>query len=121
MEPNPISWAGSTDGYVDGTAPGTPQTPKGRGAPMTENSPGREREDRRKPTAANGNDFMTDGVDAIVQTMKAARLDAPFDRAVTQPQLAQLPARDNAVLTIRERRKSLFGSPWVTLSTHTVG
>lgn len=88
---------------------------------MTENSPGSKREHRCKPTAANGNDLVTDGVDAVMQTMKAARLNAPFDRAVTQPQLAQLPARDNAILAIRKRRKSLFGRPWVTFSTHTVG
>jgi hypothetical protein len=87
---------------------------------MTEHSPRRKGKHRSEPTTPDRDYFVTYRVDAVVEAKEASRLDSSFDRTMTQPQLAQLLARNDAVLPIGERSEPSLGRTRVTFSTHTV-
>jgi hypothetical protein len=87
---------------------------------MTKHRPGLEGKHRSEPTTANRKDFVTYGIDAVVEAEKASRFDPPFDCTMTQPQPTQLLSRNDAVLPIGKRSEPSLGGTRVTLSTHTV-
>jgi len=57
-------------------------------------------ENRCKPLASLSNPLAPVGVDASVQPLKPARLDAPADRPRTKPGSQQLPLRHHPVLPL---------------------
>ena len=60
--------------------------------------------DAKDPPPAGAEDAVADGIHAVMQAMKPPARDASSDRAVGQPERAELPSRDHAVLAVGERR-----------------
>jgi hypothetical protein len=80
------------------------QVPQRGGNGVAENRPRARSEHGRHPMTVARQDGVADGVDAAMNDVEPAGADAPAHRAVGQPDGAQLPASDHAVLTRRERR-----------------
>lgn len=66
--------------------------------------------------AGAGQRRLPDRVDPAVQRVQPAALKPVVDRPDAQPQRAQLCSRDGTGLLGRERRDSLIGMGWMTLT-----
>jgi hypothetical protein len=61
---------------------------------------------------------MADGVHPVMQAVKVSGRDAPSDRAVAQPELAELPSADDTVLAGGEPRNQPIHVGWAAIWPH---
>jgi hypothetical protein len=69
---------------------------------MAQHGAGTAREHGRHPPATNGQLAPSDGVDAAVDEVEAAGLEAPLDLVSRVPDTQKLPVGHHAVLPIRQ-------------------
>jgi hypothetical protein len=84
---------------------------------MAEHGLGPHGEHGSHPAPFPRNDAMTDGVDAAMQTVQPAFLESMLDGAPANAQRVELRTRDDAVLTLRERRDLGVRAP-LSLTIH---
>ena len=96
------------DGDVEARGPALDEAPQRQGGGVAERGPGAAGEDGGRRPLERGLRRTADGVDAGVDAVEAAELDAVGDYLVAQSELAQLPACDVPVLAVRQAGDGYF-------------
>ena len=107
VDPQPASppATGDRDDDVDDRRVAALQVPQRGGRCVAERGARAAREDRRHPAPVHAEHRVPDGVDADVDRLQPARLDAAADRGGSEPEGEELASGDHAVLARRERRE----------------
>jgi hypothetical protein len=92
------------DRDVDGAAKGSQESPVNGGRAMAEHSAGTASEDRRHPVRLVSQAVVAQGVDALMDAMKAATTHALGNGRSRQPRFGELHRSHDPVLHTRDVR-----------------
>src|SRR5690349_7031265 len=105
------------NGHVDRPALRQDLPERSRG-PVADHRVGPRCQDRRHPATALSEPLVPDGVDAPVDLVQAARLDAPLDRLTTEAERVELRMGNDSVLTRSKRGDERIDTVSLHLSPH---